>query len=179
MEKPLYDCHIDVELPDYAVVMDPCCRTKHKMISLSPLIKIWATFFNNPYFAEDLTRINQEMEPQNTVPPQIWAGFSEEEKERRQREGRVYAFENLFIYEPHPLLPPYPVHRKEGDMDTSYYMLDFRNTYKLRCEKIHSPTDAPLGSKILQLSIEARSELRKKISIYYGKPPAEDMLFED
>jgi len=179
VEKPLYDCHIDVGLPKYTVVMDPCCKTKHKMISLSPLIEIWGTFFQNPYFAEDLTRINREMGPQEAVSPQQWESFPEEEKQRRLREGRVYAFENLFIYEPHPLLPKYKVPRREGDIETNYYMLDFRNTYKLRCDKINSPTDAPLESKILQLSIDARSELRNKISTYYGKPPLEDKISED
>lgn len=179
IKKPIYGCHIDVDLPKCTVMMDPCCRTRHKMISLSPLIEIWGTFFNNPYLAEDLTRVNREMEPQQSVPPNVWKTFPEEEKQKRLRVERTYAFENLFIYEPHPLLPKYTVSRREGDIETNYYMVDFRNTYKLRCNKIHSPTDAPLESKILTLSRDTRSKFRDKIAAYYGKVPAEDKVFED
>lgn len=178
-KEALYGCHIELGLPKYTVVMDPCCRTRHKMISLSPLIKVWGTFFNNPYLAEDLTRVNREMEPQQAVPPHVWKEFPEKEKQKRLRVERSYAFENLFIYETHPLLPKYTLHIREGDKVTNYYMVNFRNAYKLCCDKINSPTDAPLESKILQLSRDTRSELRDKISAYFGKVPAEDKIFED
>lgn len=179
VKKSICGCHIDVDLPKYTVVMDPCCRTRHKMISLSPLIRIWGTFFNNPYLAEDLTRMNREMEPRETVPSIKWKSFPEEEKQKRLGVGRSFAFENLFVFAPHPLLPKYIISRKEDDIETNYYMVDFRNTYKLCCDKINSPTDAPLESKILQLSYVTRSELRDKISAYYGKVPAEDKVLED
>ena len=58
-------------------------------------------------------------------------------------------------------------------------MIDFRNTYKLNYEKINPPKDAPLESKCLQLSIQARSELRDKIAWYYGRVPEEDKILED
>ena len=119
------------------------------------------------------------MEPQQAVPPHVWEGFPEQEKQKRLRVGRSYAFENLFIYEPHPLLPKYTLPMRECDIETNYYMVNFRNTYKLCCDKINSPTDAPLESKILQLFRDTRSELRDKISAYFGKVPAEDKIFED
>jgi hypothetical protein len=64
-------------------------------------------------------------------------------------------------------------------IETNYYMIDFRNTSKLNCERIINPKDAPLESKCLQLSIQARSELRDKIAYYYARIPKEDKIFQD
>ena len=63
----------------------------------------------------------------------------------------------------------------QADIVTKFYMIDFRNTYKLDCEKIVSPKDAPLEAKVLELSIEARADLRNKIAFYYGRTPQEDI----
>ena len=170
---------IDINLPTFCVIISPCCSIGDKMISLSPLIKLYGAFFNNPYFAEDLTRINREMEPQETVAPKVWEDFPEQEKEKRLKEGYAYAFLEFFVYDKNELFPNYTVHRKEENIKTNYYMIDFRNTFKVSCEKIITPKDAPLESKLLQLSIQSRSELRDKLAYYYGKVPEEDMLLED
>lgn len=45
--------------------------------------------------------------------------------------------------------------------------------------QIKTPEDAPLESKCLQLSIQARSELRDKIAYYYARIPKEDKILED
>jgi hypothetical protein len=177
---PIKRCNIDVDLPQFCVVMDPCCRTRNKTISLTPLIKIWGTFFDNPYLEADLTRINRMMEPQQTLSSSQWDSLPQEEKTKRLAEGRAYAFFNLFVYAPHEWLPRYLASKTNGqEVGTNYYMIDFRSTYKLRCDRINSPTDAPLESKVLQLSRETRAELRDKISLYYAKVPAEDRILED
>ncbi|GAI01697.1 unnamed protein product [marine sediment metagenome] len=172
--------NIDVNLPRFTVVMDPCCEIRNKMISLTPLIQVSRAFFNNPYFAEDLTRINREMEPQQAVSPLIWEKLDFEEKQKRLEIERTYALLNLFVYEKNDLLPKYILQRrgKEG-IETHYYMIDFRNTYKLRCGKIITPENSPFESKILQLSIETRDELRKKLVNYYANVPLEDKVSED
>ena len=42
------------------------------------------------------------------------------------------------------------------------------------------PEDAPIiESKVLQLSIQARSELRDKITYYYSRIPEEDVILGD
>ena len=175
--KPNETYSIDVYLPAFSIVMSPCCSIGDKMISLTPLIRLRNTFFNNPYLSEDLTRINREMEPEQTVPPDIWnSRLSHEEKQRRLGEGRGYAFLELFVYEKHDLFPEYTINRKQGNIGTRYYMIDFRNTYKVNCQSLITPTNAPLDSKCLQLSIEARAEMRDKISYYYARVPKEDRL---
>ena len=54
-------------------------------------------------------------------------------------------------------------------------MIDFRNTYKINCDKIKAPDNVPHETKILQLSITVRNELRDKLISYYGRIPAEDL----
>jgi hypothetical protein len=172
--------NINVDLPKFTVVMDPCCEIRNKTISLTPLIQVSRAFFDNPYFAEDLTRINRKMEPQQAVSPTIWEKLPLEERQKRLEVGQTYALLNLFIYEKHELFPKYILRRKDKEnIETNYYMIDFRNTYKLCCDKIISPENSPLESKILQLSIEARSELREKLINYYANIPPEDKILEE
>jgi hypothetical protein len=175
--------NIDINLPIFSVIISPSCSIGDDIISLTPLIKVRNTFFNNPYFKEDLTRINREMKPQLAVSSNVWNGLSPEEKERRLQEGKKgkgYAFLEIFIYEECDSFPKYKVDMRQGEnIQTNYYMIDFRNTYKLSCDKIKSPGKAPLESKCLQLSLQTRAELRDKISYYYARVPKEDEVLED
>lgn len=175
--------NVNINLPIFSVIISPCCSIGDGIISLIPLIKLRNTFFNNPYFTEDLTRLNREMEPQLAVSPYVWNGLSLEEKQRRLQEGKKgkgYTFLEIFIYEKCDLFPEYTVDMRQGEnIQTNYYMIDFRNTYKLYCDKIKSPEKAPLESKCLQLSLQTRAELRDKISYYYARIPKEDEILED
>ena len=175
--------NIDINLPIFSVIISPCCSIGYDIISLTPLIEVRNTFFKNPHFTEDLTRINREMKPELAVPPNVWGTLSLEEKEKRLQEGKEgkgYAFLENFIYEECNLFPKYTVDIRQGEnIETNYYMIDFRNTYKLYCDKIKSPKEAPLESKCLQLSLQTRAELRDKISYYYARVPGEDKALED
>lgn len=182
IEEPILnkDYKIDINLPALCIVLSPCCSIGERTISLSPLIELRGNFFDNPYIAEDLTRINRKMEPQQSVSPQVWEErFSPEEKQRRLEVGYAYASVELFVYEKNNLFPKYIIHRRQGNIETNYYMIDFRNSYKVSCEKIITPENAPLESKVLQLSIKTRSELRQKIADYYARIPKEDLVLED
>ena len=179
LKGPIRTYNIDVSFPLFSVVMDPCCEIGKKMISLTPLTPIRGSFFANPYLAEELTRVNRKMLPQQAIPPQAWEQLSPEQKQERLAVGLEYAFVGLFVYEHHNLLPKYGVHRRGGPIETNYYMIDFRNIFRLYCDKIISPEDAPLESKVLELSIETRKELRGKVASYYGRVPTEDKVEED
>jgi hypothetical protein len=162
-----------------AVILSPCCSISDKTISVAPLIPVRSAFFKNDFFAKDLTRINRVMEPQNTLPSAAWEKMSEEEKGKRLSEGLVYSFSELFIYAGHSLLPTSTVNRKEGDIETTTCMIDFRDTHKVSCDKIINPKQSPLDSKLLELSIATRAELREKIAAYYSRVPIEDKAAED
>ena len=167
---------IDVRMPRYSVILSPCCSIREETISLTPLIPAAPNFFKNPYFAEDLTIINRPMEPQQTLSPDGWEKLPPEEKQTRLAEGFNYALLHFFVYEQHDLFPYYEL--RDGTKN-NYYMIDFRSTYRLNCGLILSPTNAPLQSKCLQLSIETRSELRDKLAYYYSRVPEEDQLLQD
>jgi len=172
--------NIEIDLPFFSVVITPCCSIGQKTISLTPLIKLPSAFFKNPYLSEDFTRINREMEPKQSVPPDTWKILPEEEKQKRLKEGNAYACLELFVYEKNDLFPKYSIYiNKQKNIETNYYMIDFKNIYKLNCEKINTPEDAPIDSKCLQLSNQVRNELRDKISYYYARVPKEDKILED
>lgn len=171
---------IDVEMP-YSVVLTPCCSIGESMISLTPLIKVRSNFFNNPYFAEDLTRINRLMKPQQSLSPDELEKFSPEEKQRFLAKKINYALLNYFIYEENERFKKYTLRKRE----IKYYMINFKNIYTMNCAMIKrpkelKPEDAPvMESKVLQLSIQTRSELRAKIAYYYSRIPEEDEILED
>jgi hypothetical protein len=168
---------VEVDFPAHCVVLSPCCSIGDKMISLTPLIKVRNTFFNNSYLAEDLTRINRVMKPEQSVPDGAWDRMLQEERLKRMASGEAYSFVELFVYEEHELLPKYSVNMKgKPNIETGCYMIDFRNIFKVQCKKIIKSEQAPIEAKVLQLSIGARSELRDKLSFYFGRTPEEDVI---
>lgn len=172
------NCSIDVFLPKFSVVMDPCCQIGEQSISLTPLLPIKKSFLANPYLKEDLTRLNRVMTAQQSVIPEVWEAFSPEEKQRRAEIGEKYASVRFFIYENHDLLPKYTMHIGTEDIEMNYYLIDFRNTHKLSCNEIITAEKAPLELKVLELSVETRQELRDKVSSYYAAVPEEDEIEE-
>lgn len=168
------DYSIDVKSPNYCAVLTPCCSIEEGMILLSPLIRVLGDFFNNPYFKEDLTRINRKMKPEQKFAPEVWNEFSLEKKEEIESKGKQqYSNVNHFIYEENELFDKY--HLKKRDM--GYYMIDFRRTYRLKCpmikrdEEMKEKDKAILESKCLQLSKKTREDLRMKLSYYYYRSP--------
>lgn len=178
------DYKIEVSLPKFSVIISPCCSIGPKLVSLTPLMEIRSSFFDNTYFAEDFTRINRKMKPEFALPSKVWESFSFNEKNIRNAIGLDYVFLYLFIYEKSDSLhPPYEIHRRGDNIKTSYYMIDFRYTYCINCDKIGNPGEQikrnVLNSKILQLTIETRKELRDKLSNYFGRTPKEDEIEMD
>jgi hypothetical protein len=171
--KPDYS--IDVSMPLYCIIISPCCSIADQIISLSPLVQVRSAFFNNPFFAEDLTRINRLVPPDKSLSPAVWETMPEEQKRERLIKGMAYTFVELFVYREHEIFPQYEVHRKNAvNVLTKYYMVDFRNTFRVNCSKVKKPDTVPLEAKCLQLAVQARKELRAKIAFYYGRTPAED-----
>lgn len=173
---------IDVKNHSYCVVLTPCCSIRKKVLSLTPLIKIRPAFFDNPYFEDDLTRINRFMKPEQTVAPKIWEGLSPEEKAKRLQVGEeTYAFPDVYIYDKHDKLPSYSLYSvgKQEEISTNYYLIDFKKIYSINCDKVNTPEDSPYDMKILELSTQARSELRNKISDFFKRVPIEDKSLED
>ena len=176
-----FNYNIDVDMPNYSVVLTPCCSIGEHTLSLTPLIELRSSIMKNSNFVKDFTIINRPMESERRIPPDKWKKLSEDEKQRQREEKKSYVLLSLFIYEKHDLFPKYTLKGKE----INYYMIDFRNTFKLNCEMIKAQDGKQqefnqiTKSKFLQLSIEARSQLRDKLSYYYGREPEEDKIQED
>jgi len=118
------------------------------------------------------------MKPQDAVPPKGWETMSSEEQEKRLREGITYGFVSQFIYAPAPQLPEYYVDSQKK-RKTGYYMINFRNMNKINCKTINTPEDSPLDSKILELTIDTRKELREKMKSFFGAVAEEDKVQSD
>lgn len=159
---------IELDLPEFYVIMDPCCQIRNFSISVTPLVPVLCSLFDNQYLAEDPTRINKVMKPEQSVPAHIWESFSEEEKAKRLRVGERYAFVTLFVYEQNDHLQKHICRKGKEDFETGYYMIDFRRSHRVNCEKIISPEKSPLELKVLELSAETRQELSDKIISYFA-----------
>jgi hypothetical protein len=172
--------NVEINHPEYCVILSPCCSIGDKVIVLSPLIPIRNTFLSNPFFEEDMTRINREMQAQEAVAPIVWERIGEDEKQKRIREGKQYAFSELFIFDQNPLFKKYELNVKgRGKMETGYYRIDFRNIHKVNCDRIVTNSESPLELKCFQLSKDTRSELREKLAYYFARVPEEDKIQED
>jgi len=170
--------HIEVVHPKLAVVLTPCCTiAQHSgnMLVVTPLREIRPDcYFYNSYLREDFTRINREMTIQEAIGPKKWQEISDEEKAQQlaQSPGKQYTILNEFVYEKHDLLPEYEIKYKKQMANINYYMIDFRNICKVQ----KSPDIEPSAIKLLQLSIQARAELRDKLAHYFGRRPEEDAM---
>ncbi len=87
-----------------------------------------------------------------------------------------YAFLELFVYAPHALLPEYDIRGRNVAARVCYYMINFRRIYRVECDQVVNPKQVPLAAKRLQLSVEARCELRNKMAYYFGRPAEEDQV---
>lgn len=168
--------NINVSIPEFSVVLTPCCSIGPSIISLTPLIKVLTTFMKNPHFKEDLTRINRIVDlPKNKFTPVDWETLDKDEKLKHVDQGKSYTFLNNFIYEPYIDFTSYEL---KGE-DIKYYMVDFTRSYYINCGNIkrEGKTDGNLiESKVLQLSLEVRNQLRNKIAEYYNRIPEEDKV---
>jgi len=155
---------VNITFPEYSIILTPCCSIGGQTILLTPLIKVHKNFYKNPYFAENLLNINLQMEPEQSVPSDVWMKFDDNEKQKRLAAGKAYAALEYFVYDKNPLFAEYSL----GDLTTEYYMIDFRNIFKINSDRIPNQRQAPLEAKCLQLSINARKELREKFSYFFS-----------
>jgi hypothetical protein len=166
--------HIQVASPTYSVVLSPCCSIADKVLSIAPFLHLPGALFTNPFLAEDPKRVNIKSPANKSLPPRAWDTMDPSEKAERLAKGDGYVFVDYFIYDEHPLFPEYDINRKDGNINSKYYMIDFRTSIRIQCDKIINPKYSPGSSKVLQLSIETRELLRKKIGSFYLRIPEED-----
>jgi len=166
---------IRVTQPSFSVVMTPCCSIEAEAVTLAPLMQVRPAFFKSPYFTEDLTRINRIVEAKHSYPPQAWETMSPELKAEKLGQEPGYVFLECFIFAQHGLLPVYTVKIGKWQEDTGCYMVDFKALYRFESKQIRRDAALPSGNKILQLTAEARRDLREKLTFYFSRPAREDL----
>lgn len=166
--------YIQVSAPAYAVVLSPCCSISDKVLSIAPLLHLPGALFSNPYLAEDPKRINIRIPASKSLPLRVWDTMDPSEKAARLSKEDGYVFLDFFIYDEHPLFVEYSINRKDGNIRSKSYMIDFRTCVHVQCDKILNPKYTPGSAKVLQLSVEVRDLLRKKIGSFYQRVPDED-----
>jgi len=171
------DWAIAVSSPAYAVVVTPCCSIEQRAFALAPLVQIRPSFLKNEYLAEDLTRINQKVAPEQSVPRDGWEKLPFERRQSLIAKGPSYVFIDCFVYEEHALLCKYTLQRKGGPVEAGHYMVDFKSICRVDCNLVDREQPAPPGTKILQLSVWTRQAMREKLSYYYGRPAEEDLSY--
>ncbi len=168
-----FDYRVDVDRLHRSVVLVPCCSIGDKAILVAPLRHIFTKFLNNPYFEPDITRINREMRGVDSVSTSDLQNLKPQRRDSLLAANKLYALLEHFIYAPHELLEHYTLKSR----DVGHYMIDFRDTRKVKCESVISNEEEPTAlfpGKLLQLSIETRRELRLKMVEYFGRIPDED-----
>jgi len=165
------DYQVNLRSPNFAVILTPCCSMGDKTLTLAPLVRINPKWRENPYFSSDLTNINREMLPEQTMSPATWQKLGDNERKRRLERGRGYALVEWFIFPPHPTLGTYTL----KDTTFGYFAIDFRSAHRVECEAVVSTKQVPITAKVLELEIGMRNELRNKVSFYYGRVPQEDV----
>jgi hypothetical protein len=170
------DYHVNLRSPSFSVILTPCCSIGDKTLSLAPLVAINPKWMDNPYFSTDLTNINREMNPEQAVSPAVWQNLLENEKYRRLEEGCAFALVEWFVFPPHEKLGTYRVKRGGAEIEAGHYAIDFRLAHRVECDAVVNTKQVPITAKILELDVPARTELRNKLSGYFGRVPMEDAL---
>jgi hypothetical protein len=197
--KPFGQANIEIQDPQFSVILDPCCEIGKGTVLLSPLEEISPELFDIPYLAKNMTLLNDKGKAKDFFHPSIWNKLSNEKKTDAINALPDYGHKHLFVYEGNPLFPDYKVKREATytevidsntqlpkydtvkqttQFNTRDRMISFKRIYRVNCNLIVTPrqsTDkAILGSIILQLSKETRQLLRQKMADYFARVPQED-----
>lgn len=152
-----------ISIPQFCVVLSPCCSISDGLLTLTPLKEVHSKFFKNPNFVKNLDLINIKIDAEKAIPPNEWNNLKQEDKQIKSSGGLSYAWVELFIYKGNDALPYYKIKSHE----INDYMIDFRKIIHVKCEL----TDEEIVSstKCLQLTTNTRIQLRDKIAGYYSR----------
>lgn len=169
------DFKLAVESKKYFVILTPCCSIEDKLITLVPLNRLNSNLIKNPFYSEDFTRINRPMEPLNAIPPDVLTKLPDEEKDNIASRGISYQLTEKFIYSDNDKLEEYQLSYKGINLITRTYWIDFKEAFTISSKLIQRSNPNNV-SKLIQLSIRAREELRQKIAKFYSRIPDEDIV---
>ncbi len=167
-----------------AVLLTPCCQVgKARSLNIAPLNPISGVrqIFSNKHFAEDPLRIDAKVEPNLCLPESRWNELEPGVRDERIAGGAVYALKSLFVYEGKPpILPDFKFKVSDRDekgapveVDGRWYYVDFQEASRVSIAADQQQRAS--NWKKLQVSVETRELLRRKLANFYAEPPIEDL----
>ena len=165
------DLKISVTRPQFFAVMTPCCDIEFNSFSLAPLIQVRdAILLKHPRLHSNLALINVPFLPRD--------GFTDEQIEKMEpakqaelrSQGPQYIYLDCFVYDPNGLFPAYEVKRnKQTIANLQHRMVDFKSIFRVESALIEREQQAPTGVKVSELTVGTRSQLRDKLTFYFGR----------
>jgi hypothetical protein len=175
LDRDFGDLHIAVTHPRHLAILTPCCSIEKEVVSLAPLVPLPWAVFQNPYFVEDLTRINRLVPPDKAIPPMAWDNLPSDKRKQRMDGGNAYVWAEMFVFEANDLFPKYEIRRGNEKRESNAYMVDFKGIFRVESKAINRDSNRELVKlRLLQLSVQARQDLRDKLAAYFARVPAED-----
>ena len=168
LNKPFGNMSIEIQNPQFSVVLDPCCEIGKGTVLLSPLEEISQQLLDIPILSVDITGknlilINKEQQAKDHFYPTEWNSLSAESKKDLLGDKPEFVWKSLFVYEGNHYFPTYTVKRKKKyrqvfDSETglpkyeevaepvtlsiSHRMMNFKAIYRVKCEDITSSQKA-------------------------------------
>ena len=164
LNKPFGNMSIEIQNPQFSVVLDPCCEIGKGTILLSPLEEISPQLLDIPILSADLTGkdlilLNKEQQSKDYFYPTEWNALSEESKKDLLGDKPEFVWKTFFVYEGNQYFPPYTIKRKKkyqkvidsatglpkyeetselAAFSFSHRMINFKAIYRVNCEDITS-----------------------------------------
>ena len=174
------DFDIKIKRYSFYVILTPCCSIENNKVALVPLCQINNSLIVNRFIMDNLLKINEIIRPKLVYSDEHYKNLSDNEKMTADNLPDCYTFVDKFIYEGNAMLPEYSISRKlkiDGEkqtleLTTTKHMISFKDAISVSCDYFARTNNEAL--KILELTPEARSILRNKLTAFYGRVPDED-----
>ncbi|KKL96616.1 hypothetical protein LCGC14_1842690 [marine sediment metagenome] len=163
-----------VQQPDYAAILTPCCSIDQNTVLLAPLERVPKNWLKYSHWIDDFTIINRRLTHEEALGSEQWAALEDQRKIELLQKGAEYQKHPFFAYAPSDLLPCYTYTYRQDDHRLSVYLINFMRIFRIKSSAFQRDQPLPLGTKMLQLSIEARTSLRSKLVHYFNRQAYED-----
>lgn len=165
------DVKIHVTSPECFAIMTPCCSIEEKSVALAPFVDLRWQISQVPYLKDNPLRINSEMEAHLPFSPEQLEKMPEAKRNELYARPPAYIYLDCFVYAPTDIFATYTVKRGGQEWkDIRHRMVDFKSIFRVECTQIVRNQPVSDGIKIAELSEESRTQLRQKLTYYFGRP---------
>jgi len=175
-----YEYQIKSFISEFSVVMTHCCSIGKGNLTLAPLKKIHHKidlFRLNSDIYNNFTVLNRKIEKKILIPKKNWEKYNNEKKAEVKMQGKGWHHIDKVFYESNDLFTPYDIELSDEEtIRINSYIVDFSDIYNVQCSRIQKNNidKKILKSKCLELTDNAREEIKEKIAIYFSRPTDED-----